>query len=421
MQSRPSPSDRLALRLPELIALWRELAASDRPASSRPVSPLRRPELEVISAALVRLQRGLTGERELAGSAYMDQESALGAYLLYYWPVSYMETALLLEEILSGESELPKRVLDLGCGPGPMASALADLGASELTLVDGSARALALADRLAGRRHGPPPHPTTRVLVQDLALDFDIPRGPYDLVVAGHLLNELWKDHADRLERRHGLLRSAISTLSPGGLLLVVEPATLQACRETLELHDLLVRDGLEIVAPCPGTYLCPILAAGATRSCHLDTSWDPPEPLASLAGLAGLDRQSVKCSWFAVRTPLRSAGDSPDPETVARSPGSVSGASRGQVHNARLVSDPMLNKAGRVRYILCEGGRLLTLSAPTGDNDAARQGFFSLRRGDHIDVADPEPRTGGLGMGAASRLRLRRAVPLPGGPHDAP
>jgi len=76
-----------------------------------------------------QLSRGLTRERALAGARYMDEERLLGAYLLFYWPISYLQARGVL-------SELPGRaraVLDLGSGPAPMAFAALDAGAAEVT------------------------------------------------------------------------------------------------------------------------------------------------------------------------------------------------------------------------------------------------------------------------------------------------
>jgi len=99
--------------IPRLIKLWRGGGSS---------SVLSPKEYERVSGALLRLQRGLTGDRKLAGAGYMQENDLLGAYLLYYWPVTFLqvhhafETAVLSNEI-SFENEVT--VLDLGCGPGP--------------------------------------------------------------------------------------------------------------------------------------------------------------------------------------------------------------------------------------------------------------------------------------------------------------
>lgn len=386
-----SPDERLRRWLPELAAIWR----SRHPARTREAGSggLGAPELAAVARALHKLQRGLTGERSLSGSAYMDDADLFGAYLLYYWPVSYMQVSLVLEEL--GASLAPEpRCLDLGAGPGPMAAALVDIGATELTLTDTSQPALDVALELLRARA-----PTIRARAVssqlcDLESDAALPPGPYDLVVFGHSLNELWQGLPDRHDRLLRLLRRASVLLSPEGVLLVIEPAALAVSRAALELRDALAAVGHEILGPCPGSYACPALAAGPQRTCHLDTPWSPPEPLRSLAREAGLDRQSVKCTWFALRR-----SDAP---AAARR------------EESRVVSDPMLNKAGRVRYFLCGQGSLTTVSADRRSGRARSLGFFALRRGDRVSLSGAETRVGGLGIAETTDLVVHRRAPRP-------
>jgi hypothetical protein len=78
-----------------------------------------------------------------------------------------------------------------------------------------------------------------------------------------------------------------------------------------------------------------------------------------------------------------------------------------------RVVSQPMLNKAGRLRYLLCGEGRLETISARADDESARARGFMGLRRGDLIGATDLERRQGGgLGLLPDSKLYLRALAP---------
>ncbi|MDA8427126.1 MAG: methyltransferase domain-containing protein [Treponema sp.] len=423
-------AEHLARRIPSLIAAWR--AAS--PASRRPRlggAALSPSEVRDAAASLLRLQRGLTGARELAGSGYMEHQALLGAYLLYYWPVSYIEVSLILEELRPLLPRHPWRILDLGCGPGPGAAALLDAGADELDLVDSGAQALELAKALLESRPAGPADGPVRTTYhrQDLAIDAQLPAGPYDVILLAHTLNELWKDESDRHARRLAVLERLAGLLALDGLLVVVEPALLATGRETLALRDDLAAAGYEVAAPCPGSYPCPALAAGPSRTCHLDTAWAPPEPVASLAAAAGLDRQSVKCSWFALRSDAarrRSAADfaatdSPSNQAPTRTQSAPAAASRrGRLAGARVVSEALLNKAGRLRIFLCADGQLTGLSAARGDRRAEELGFFSLRRGDVVTVEGAEPRPGGLGIGPDTALTLDRSAPRPEGTKTA-
>jgi len=439
-ESKPgdSPAAALARRIPALIAAFRaemrgagsrgsELRGDGtaRAATAAPGAALADSEIASVGAALLRLQRGLTGERVLAGGSdgtaprYMDEPALLGAYILYYWPVSYMQVALALAEL----GIAPRRILDLGSGPGPAAAAAYDAakgrgGAERLVLADRSRAALGLARRALGSEGG------ASFGYRELDLEAEgaaLGEERFDLVLIGHCLNELWPERADRAARRLALVESAAALLEPGGALLAVEPALLATSREALALRDALAANGYPILGPCPGSYPCPALAAGTGRTCHAEAAWDPPEPVASLARAAGLDRRSVKSTWFAIGSPGGAAGSpggaacSPSgaaaPQSAAAPPPAAAADGISVSRNAfvgRVVSDPMLNKAGRVRYLLCAESSLAAISAARDSAEARGSGFLDLRRGDMVRVEDAEPRPGG-GLGIAARTRLER------------
>ena len=388
MNERSMAGALLGTHIPRLIELWREGHNLDQRFVEK--HRLGRQEIEVAGASLLALQRGLTGGRSLAGAGYMDDAGILGAYLLYYWPVSYMQVSLALAE----NPTFPRRVLDLGSGPGPASAALIDslvgtnTSLDELVLVDGSRTALDLAASMLGGIPGSPSRLTTVKL--DLESDLTSLEGSFDLVILGHCLNELWVDRTDALDRRTELLERVAASLAPGGRFLLVEPALLATCRGLISLRDRLVSRSWRVFGPCPGSYPCPALAAGTQRSCHAESRWKAPEMVASLAKAAGLDRDSVKFSYFFL------------------APGSVLNdeSNEGSPEVRRVVSGPMLNKAGRIRYILCGDGGLETISGPA-------KGFMDLHRGDVINASGLEPRPGGgRGLVPGSVLELRAKAP---------
>ena len=65
-----------------------------------------------------------------------------------------------------------------------------------------------------------------------------------------------------------------------------------------------------------------------------------------------------------------------------------------------------MLNKGGRIRYLLCGPSGRFPFSARKGDENAAREGFFSLGRYDLVSIAEPELREGGWGFGPRTRMK---------------
>ena len=331
----------------------------------------------------------------------MEDAALLGAYLLYYWPVSYTQVSLAMA--LSRLS--PRRVLDLGSGPAPVAAALFDsLGSGEaserIVLADCSGKALALGAAILDR--GSPRPGSVECVELDLMSALSLPQGPFDLIAFGHCLNELGGrslSGSALLKAKLGLVDAAADRLAPGGVVLLLEPALLATSRALIELRDKLLERGWTALGPCPGSYPCPALVAGPDRSCHEEAPWNPPEPVASLAKAAGLDRSSVKLSCFLLAPPGFSAADRLYPERPAGL--------------RRVVSDPMLNKAGRLRYILCGNGALAAVSARADDEAARENGFLGLRRGDALVPRGLESRPGGgLGIVAGSELGINSLAP---------
>lgn len=334
------------------------------------------------------LQRGLTGERSFIGESYMDDPGMLSAYLDYYWPVSRSQAAHAIE--ISFCSRHPvKKLIDIGSGPGPLAAAFIDAGAEDIVLVDKSRRALELALRELPRRCTRKARLTS--VVADIAslesskISF---WGEADCISFGHSLNELYADDDDRIEKRTALLEKYAKGLAKGGRILVIEPALLSTSRELIAVRNLLVERGWSVTAPCCGRdqLPCPALDAGSQHTCHEEVFWKMPIKVAELAGSMKLDKESLKMTWFLFAPP--GVADSGPPSTAYR-----------------VVSDPLLNKSGRVRRLICgERGRF-PLSAQRDSPDAHRCGFDFLKRGDFINVEKPEHRENGWGINTETKI----------------
>ena len=373
---------------------------------------------------VVELQRGLTGSRALAGNGYMQKGASLQAYLLYYWPVSYAQTKAALQKAprffervaeISGSagtsgnagtaSKAKKRairVLDLGSGPAPASCSLADLAqgrgeqnmAFEFCLCDSSGDALSLGKKILEAAYAKNASVETRVC--NLENIFQPKNGAafldgkkFDFIIASHSLNELWKGQKKRGEKIAALLKNLSACLDDGGLMLLMEPALLATSRALIEARDALIASGLKVVAPClPSACAispCPALE-NPNATCHAQFDWEMPQIVADLAALAGLNRADVKMTYFIFErgASLGQEGDF----------GNGDNSLQDQKVAALVVSEPMLNKAGRVRYVLCDGKARFTLSAKNGDPNAAAQGFFDLKRYDKIKIAGAQVRS---------------------------
>jgi len=132
---------------------------------------------------------------------------------------------------------------------------------------------------------------------------------------------------------------------------------------------------------------------------------WDAPPLVSELARFAGPRPFTAQGAWAAFRK-----APPEEPHIMPRTSAS-SGSIRG-----RIVSEPMRNKAGRIRYIVCtEEGLLKTISAPQDDADARSLGFFQLARGDLIEAEGLE-RRGEHHLGLAHETNMRLVMRAPQG-----
>lgn len=374
-------SQNLSSRIPGLVSLWR---------GGQGKGSLSRAEIKTAGEALLSLQRGLTGDRRLAGADYMDTDSLLGAYLLYYWPVSYLQVSYALQcgshVFSSYASKKTVRILDLGSGPGPASAAVADymcggpgpVPGLEFVFADSGRKALTLAEKILKSGKSAAHVVKTLSCSADLEKNTDaVPAGPYDVIVMSHSLNELWRTDKDCIGKRASFLGKLGGMLSPDGIIFIVEPALLETSRALLEVRDVLAGRGFTVCAPCMSDSACPALAAGPNHTCHAEIPWSPVEPVSSLAAAAGLDRESVKMSFMILK----------------RASAAPAAAETGRPLTARVVSDGMMNKAGRIRFLLCDGKSRFAFSAKKDDAGAAAAGFFALRRYDLVEISNPELR----------------------------
>ena len=346
-----------------------------------------------MARAVERLSLGLTRDRALAGARYLDDEKLLGAYLLFYWPVSYLQARGVLSEL----PRPPRSALDLGSGPGPVALASLDAGASAALAADRSDRALAAARALAAeagvtlatRAWEPGRGPRLAALAEG--------RRP-DLVTLGHVVNELFAGPG-AAERRAALLEEAAALLAPGGSLVVLEPALRDTSRALLRVRDLLVARGFSVRAPCLFRGPCPALAKESDW-CHAERPVEPPPLVAEIAREAGLRREAVKMSYLVLAAPGEGWAEPP--------PGRV----------FRIVSEPLAGK-GRLRYMACGPEGRMGLALQEKHVAEGNWRFARLLRGDVVEVTLAEPRGDGLRLSERSLVRVLaeagRPVPHPG------
>ena len=286
----------LLKHIPTLLSLWR---------GKTDTSALNKKELKSVSNALLSLQRGLTGNRKLAGSGYMQNQDLLGAYLLYYWPVSYMQISYAINSCphdLPVFNQSTVTLLDVGSGPAPASIAICDhlsssnIESTDITLIDSSSKTLDLARKIYNKAI---PQAKTKVIQSDLQNGLPPITGQFDIIVLSHSLNELWKDKDNRIKLRADFLIQLSKHLKPDGILLISEPALLETSRNLIQVRDTLVQNGFKVLSPCLKSKICPAVNSSQNQTCHAEIQWQPCEPVTSIARLCNLDRESVKMSFF--------------------------------------------------------------------------------------------------------------------------
>jgi ribosomal protein RSM22 (predicted rRNA methylase) len=372
---------------PRLVRAWRALRGGRATAPSNEAS-LSADERRDILAGVARLSQGLTRERALAGARYFEDPQLLGAYLLLYWPVSYAQASAVLPEAgAPGELRLG-RVLDVGSGPAPMAMAALDLGAASVHAVDRSEAALAVARSLATSAGA-------ELKTSSWQPGAPLPDGPFDTILAGHVLNELF---GDDVERRVRLVQSLFARLAPGGRVVILEPALRETSRALLEVRDRLVAAGVVVRAPCFFAGDCPALAREGDW-CHAERRFSPPPLVQSLAADAELHRDSLKMSYLVLEPP-GAPRPSPSPRWW------------------RVVSE-RLDRKGQLRVIGCGTQGREPLVLPEKHVRDGNRVFAELARGDVIDVEGIQPRGDGLRLDDRSTVeRVAKAGEPP--PRDS-
>jgi len=363
--------------IPHLIRLWRGQG------SKLPADRLTQAELRLLAPALRELSAGLTGNRNLAGRRYMNDPRLLGAYLLYFWPVSYAQ----LHYVLADTRIAVGAALDIGCGPLPATCALLDHGASSVTAADVNRAATSIGRLLLKDRTN------VRLATWNALTPAPLPSGRFDTVVLSHILNELWSDRDDRLALRAELLSRIASRMSSSSRVVIIEPALLGIARDLLGLRDRLASDGWRIESPCFIQDACPALPL-RNGTCHAAFRWNAPKIVASLASLAKIDKSRPAMSYL-----------------VAAPPNSQTSGSEEDEHACRVVSDSMRNKAGRERLFVCGPDGRFAVSVGPNDRYSAAASFRSAARGDVVTFSGLERRGEGYAICEASHFSVLRAA----------
>ena len=315
----------------------------------------RRPR-RVGAGARSAIHDGLVGERALVGTPYLADPALRNEYARDIAPRTRAALGKILAEAFPADAAAPDRAIDLGAGTGAVGEALRARFGAAIDVVG--------VDRVAA----------PGLVTADLANALPAVEGRFDLIVAAHLLGELFVDlpQDELVDARAGRLQAwTDGLLAPGGTIILVEPALRETSRELLAVRDqLLALSDLEIVAPCFWKGACPALA-NPRDWCH---------------DAAATPERRVDFSYLVLRDRWKPL------------PGQL---------NYRVVSDPLPEK-GRLKLYAC---------GPTGrdpyirlnrNESPANAAFATLIRGDVARITNAVEASDGMRVEAATTVWRR-------------
>lgn len=307
---------------------------------------------DALSIEVARLSELYTRDR----GALRTQSAALAARLRFFLPRDLPKIEGPLSE-LAWAHALPSgprlRVLDLGAGLGTTTFGLATfarrskLEALDVLAIERDARSLSIMRDLASQCGRGVLEPiTVPITLETRELDLEridlrALRGPYDLVLIGLALNELWTEHPEPIERRAMMLTQVSEILSDSGAVIVIEPALRESSRALQMVRDKLVaRDAPpHVFAPCTHVRSCAMLE-NERDWCHEDRPVQLPKALQPIARGAGLRFEGLSYSYL----------------TLRRQPGTLAAGAH------RIVGGPIVSK-GRTEWHACGPSGLLRIA----------------------------------------------------------
>lgn len=313
----------------------------------------RSPLVEAHARAVAELSERFTSDREALPAGYLSQPKYRAAYLLYFLPTGVATIADLVQRSKAVLPDRPIRLLDVGAGPltASLAVALTTEQPLEVVAVDRSAATM--ADGVALLR-ALRPDVEVRTVVGNLRHGRDVQAvgGPFDLIVAGNVLNE-WTVGGPKTQSAGAFMTHLIEQrLAAEGAVVLVEPGTRDGSRRLIELREE-VREALPelaVLSPCLGGYDCP-LARDSRDWCHGEVPWQRPAIVEALDGAMGHARTLLKSSHLVL-------ADRPQPSRRA--------------HTWRVIGGLMRAGETERRYLCGPEGRVV-LTAPTLPTGLAR------------------------------------------------
>lgn len=184
------------------------------------------------------------------GDVILDSELDAAAYAGYRMPATFAAASAALRQVAAAMPGFaPRTQVDVGGGTGAAVWAAARVWPSleRVTVLEQARHAIALGERLARRSASPAVRAArwTRTVIRT-----EVVKPAADLVTMAYVLGEL------PAEALPGVVRSVAAD---AGLVVLIEPGTPAGYARIAAARELLIAQGLSVVAPCPHDRPCAI------------------------------------------------------------------------------------------------------------------------------------------------------------------
>lgn len=356
-------------------------------------------DLEEICRGVERLSAVYTAQRAVVDSQLLAQPELRRAYLAYFLPANLAKVITIFDEIWMhpGLKDLlarKLRILDLGCGPGTHLLGCVDFLAGQtlpveqvecvgVDVLESNLRDTKyffdrfVSEVIIPSTGGAGPRWNLQTRRADLSRPFDLSNKiPFDFIILGNVLNELFAGHPNRIGKRSRLVKALLKTwLKPQGFLILIEPALKETSQELLLLRDRLLDEKLlSVYSPCVHSGRCPAVAPDSPSDwCHEDVIWRPPAWIRQIDSRLGFHKNSLKYSYVVFSRMGLSVRDAACDRQASSLPPDA------QVW--RVVSE-MLEERGKSTVYLCGSEGRARVTRLKKHSSAANEEFGQLDRG---------------------------------------
>jgi ribosomal protein RSM22 (predicted rRNA methylase) len=217
---------------------------------------LARYSLQELSDSVARLTERYRTTAATTGQTHLRSKADIAAYAAYRMPATYAAAATAMRQAAATASGFrPRTQLDVGGGTGAAIWAAREIWPSlqQATVIEHDPHIIDLGKRLARTSE------TLRGTAwRQASVRPGLDRPAADLVTMSYALNEL--PQKDRQDVVRWLAADA-------AMVLIIEPGTPAGYATIAAAREVLARQGMTIVAPCPHDGRCPI--APGRDWCH--------------------------------------------------------------------------------------------------------------------------------------------------------